>query len=356
MAAVVAGDAAAVAGCLSRGADPNAADGEGYTLLCEAALAGALDVVRLLLQHGARPADAGPEGTPLMLAIDKKHAAVADCLLDWRMETGGDVGIHVRNTAGGTALHLSMYGPGFSVVRRLLEAGADPNTRGLGNWSPLTSAATSRDELGFELQAAEALIDHGAALEPKSEPDGCTALLHACFRGNYEIAALLVRRGADVNSTSIHGYGTMSNVHLYPIELVRLLLDAGADPSRELADWTPLMAAASGGRADVVAELLRRGADVNGRSLSRRTALEAAAIRKHGDIIRLLLDAGADTGLGTISATDWNLVATAVLQWQRETQAALERERAAHAASEESFKFALPHLLAAAAGAGAARC
>ena len=306
LAAVVAGDAAAVAGCLSRGADPNAADGEGYTLLCEAALAGALDVVRLLLQHGARPADAGPEGTPLMLAIDNKHAAVADCLLDWRLETGGDVGIHVRNTAGGTALHLSIYGPGISVVRGLLEAGADPNTRCLGNWSPLTAAAGSPDGLGFELQAAEALIDRGAAMEPKTEPEGCTALLQACFRGNYDIASLLVRRGADVNATTTAGYGVLANVHLYPIELVRLLLDAGAGP-------------------------------------------------KHGDIIRLLLDAGADPDVGS-NSNDWSFIAAVVLQWRGETQAALERERAARAASEASFRFALPHLLAAAAGAGAARC
>ena len=342
-------------GVPSRGGNPNAADSEGYTVLCEAARAGALDLVRSLLQHGARPADGGPDGTPLMLAIGRKHAAVAHCLLDWSAVTGGDVGIHVRNTAGCTALHLSMYGPGISVVRRLLEAGADPDTRCLGNWSPLTAAADSEDGLGFELQAAEALIDRGAALELKTEPGGCTALLHACFRKNYDIAALLVRRGADVNATTAAGHGALAKAHVYPIELVRLLLDAGADPNLgraevndPMAAWTVLQVAISAERADVVAELLRHGADVNRLPTVVRSALYVAAIRKNRNITRMLLDAGAKTDIGSNPlGTDWNFIASAALQWRRDAEAELERERAAHAATQEGFRFALPHLLAA---------
>jgi ankyrin repeat protein len=347
-AAAAAGDVEAVARFLHGGGDPNAADKEGYTLMCEAASAGALDVVRLLLRHGARPADAGPDGSPLLLAVLEKRAEVAHCLLDWGAETGADVGVHAKNTGGSTALHCSMYGPGISVVRRLLEAGADPNTRCPGNWSPLTAAAASRDGLGFELEAAEALIDAGADLEPRTEPDGATALLHACYRGNYEIAALLLRRGADATATSADGFGTLGNVHRYPVELVRSLVGAGADPDRVTpVGWTPLLTACFKGRADVALELLRLGSSADGPPTAVRTPLWAAAHRKNGAILRMLIDAGAKIDARAHHpSTDWSFLAAAALEWLRGAEDELQRERAAHEATQGSFRFALPHLLA----------
>ena len=78
-------------------------------------------------------------------------------------------------------------------------------------------------------------------------------------------------------------------------DVVRLLLDAGADPNRSIPGMpTPLQAAAEGGHADVVGLLLGAGADVNMRGLGGATALHAAAQGGTIETVRLLLEAGAD--------------------------------------------------------------
>jgi ankyrin repeat protein len=82
-------------------------------------------------------------------------------------------------------------------------------------------------------------------------------------------------------------------------EIVRLLLEAGADPNRESggqSEGTPLCAAASWGRTDVVWLLLQHGADPN---LAERadevpmTALAWARRNHPEESVRLLLDNGA---------------------------------------------------------------
>lgn len=194
---------------------------------------------------------------------------------------------------------------------------------------------------------------HSADIDAEVLPVRCTPLYRACARRKYGVAAALVRRGADPNGGP--GHTVLIHASDFPIELVRLLMYAGADPNRSSVGWTPLRAAAYHGAAEVVAELLRRGADVNGRSGgAERTALSDAAVRGHGDVLRILVDAGADTSAGANPVyTDWKFVAAAALEWRRKYGvAALDSERAAHRATEEGFRFALPHLLAAAAGGG----
>ncbi|WP_405117053.1 ankyrin repeat domain-containing protein [Micromonospora sp. NBC_01405] len=64
-------DATAVGALLRAGADPNAADNDGITPLYQASVAGAAELVRLLLTAGAAPdteSGRGQEGTPLCAA------------------------------------------------------------------------------------------------------------------------------------------------------------------------------------------------------------------------------------------------------------------------------------------------
>ena len=66
---------------LAAGAEVDARQGGGYTALHEAALLGDADLVRLLLDHGADPTAPADDGlTPIALARDKGHAAVAAAL------------------------------------------------------------------------------------------------------------------------------------------------------------------------------------------------------------------------------------------------------------------------------------
>lgn len=81
-------------------------------------------------------------------------------------------------------------------------------------------------------------------------------------------------------------------------QLVKVLLDAGADP--DLADgdgWTPLRAASWGGHTEVVELLVARGCALDSTDQEGRTALRAASWSGHEDIVRILVTHGAQINL-----------------------------------------------------------
>jgi ankyrin repeat protein len=151
--AATAGDAKRVAALVD--VDRSLADAvarDGYTPLGLAAFFKRRDVVRALLERGAKPnVPSRDQGfTPL-------HSAVA--------------------TDAGTAEG--------EIVRLLLEAGADPNAKSREGGTPLHSAAFTGD-----LEIAELLLAYGA--DPNAtDPKSLTALDIARDRRNVEVAALL---------------------------------------------------------------------------------------------------------------------------------------------------------------------
>ena len=81
-----------------------------------------LDVVRVLLDHGAtvRLQD-GAGCTPLHVAVRAGAHAITRLLVCWCIEL-----LHVRNAAGRTPLHEAIIKGDEEMVRLLLECGADP--------------------------------------------------------------------------------------------------------------------------------------------------------------------------------------------------------------------------------------
>ena len=319
---------AVVARLLKAGANPNAAlPVQGETVLMTAALSGNADVVTLLLERGAEvDARATKSGqTALMWAASQNHREVVDRLI----QRGADV--RARSTSGFTPMLFAAQQGSIEIARLLMAAGAGVNAEA-GGQAPLLVAINSA-----QVPFARFLLEQGANPNPSTR-EGETALHAAISIGGRRIGfdpdavlrepaekgrliADLLARGANPNARAQRvqlrynaGQGSgqgardadnfgvaRSRRGATPffvaaenadVATMRVLLDAGADPTHTTEDGTTaLMAAAglghggdryerfwSGDRAlEAVAFLIERGADVNARNEAGFTALHGAA-------------------------------------------------------------------------------
>src|SRR5207237_3987240 len=81
------------------------------------------------------------------------------------------------------------------VVRALVGAGADIKTRSKGGvFTPYLFAVR-----GGQIEAARALLEAGVNVN-ETLPDGTSALVLAVTNAHYELAAMLLERGANPNA------------------------------------------------------------------------------------------------------------------------------------------------------------
>jgi ankyrin repeat protein len=158
----------------------------------EAATAGDAKRVGALVDADRSLADAvAKDGyTPLGLAAFFKRRDVVKALLD----RGAKPSVPSRDQ-GFTPLHSAVATDAASVerdiVRLLLDAGADPNAKSREGGTPLHTAAFTGD-----LEIAEMLLAYGA--DPNAtDPKGLTPLDIARDRRNVEVAALFHRAVTD---------------------------------------------------------------------------------------------------------------------------------------------------------------
>jgi ankyrin repeat protein len=206
--------------------------------LVEAAEAGDLAAVRDLLDAG-EDVDVGRESdglTPLVAALAMGHTEIADLLLD----RGANPNAFGPDQLGPLQLAIVM-GHEIDTIRRLLEAGADPDTgsdAGSGGsfLTPLGAAAATGN-----LELATLLLDNGADVDGSDLAglDGITPLYLAAAQADTEMVEFLLARGADPDGTWGRG-GTFGPLYGAAIagraDAVRLLLDAGADPGSASPD------------------------------------------------------------------------------------------------------------------------
>ena len=212
--ACVNGSAAMVELLLGAGADPGAARSNGETPLMTAARVGKVDVVRLLLAAGAdsTAADAVRGQTALMRAVAENHPAVAEVLL----ESGG--GATTRSMNGFTPLLFAAQQGNIEIARVLLAAGAD-----------VSEAAP--DGIAGDTNAR-------ALFRADTE---APALLVAIDSGHADMALFLLERGADPNHRGAGRPPLHSAAQQAMPEVVGALLMAGADPNVRLEKRMPLL-------------------------------------------------------------------------------------------------------------------
>ena len=130
------------------------------------------------------------------------------------------------------------------------------------------------------------LLQKGANVNAKT-PSGWTALTWAAWSGSSDVVKLLEGRVAAKT--------LMDAACLGDLKLLQQLIKKGADVNmKTLDERTPLMCAARGGHLDVVKALIALGADVNAKTIYGHTALMEAAEKGNLGIVKALLDKGAD--------------------------------------------------------------
>jgi ankyrin repeat protein len=149
-----------------------------------------------------------------------------------------------------------------------------------------------------ERAALETLLQQGVNPNGLSGYRGSTALVHAVARGDVEMVRLLLDAGADPDQRG-GGHTPLGLAALRGhTRVAGLLLKAGANPNLKSGDGnTPLAAAAAMNRPAVLATLLAAGADPALFNREGRTALSVAALEGFEDAVRAMLDAGVDANL-----------------------------------------------------------
>jgi ankyrin repeat protein len=354
------GDAAILELLLKAGANPNATQSEGETALMTAARTGIPAAVKTLLAHGAdvNAKESWRGQTALMWAAAEGHADAIQELLE------GGAQIDARSNAGWTALLFAAREGRIAAVKTLLAGGASVDdtllarpgrgrgagAAGAGGGAGATATGPRAPTRGssalvlavgsghFELAAT--LLDAGA--NPNAAAQGWTALHHLTWirkpgtgsndpapygSGNMDSLTLvrkLKAHGADVNARVTRrpnvGVTALNFIGATPffmaarggdVELMRLLVELGADPRLPNEDGTtPLMVAAGVGThspgedagsppeaLEAVKLTLELGNDVNVVDKNGNTAMHGAAFKQLPDVVRLLDAKGANVAI-----------------------------------------------------------
>ena len=278
------------------GADVLARSGSGATPLLFAARKGTLEAVRALLAAGSDVNETRPDGaSPLLVAVINGHEDLVDLLLEHSADPnveGGSTRLTVRGVrARPMPLEIRKLGyseresegvPRGNIFGKPLQAAVH-----VANWHISDQfIAVNLDRL----RVIRSLLTHGAEVNGRNtmeEPRWSGARYRRHMTG--ATAFLFAAKVAD-------------------LDVMRLLLEHGADPSLNTEDnITPLMAAAGISWASnqeraseaQVLEAVRllveeQGADVNDVSDIGETAMHAAAYRGANSVVQYLFDQGAE--------------------------------------------------------------
>ncbi|TQW09252.1 ankyrin repeats (3 copies) domain-containing protein [Cordyceps javanica] len=291
---------------LLHGADPNVSV-NGWTPLMEATFGERVDIAKCLLENGAY-CDRHDQrhSTAFHFAAAKGNLELIQLLLEWKADP------KATDRDGNTSLHLAadheqanrsrppppcnmkLYGrKGYgrsaagaasnrdlTCFRVLLDNGLKADAANSEGLTPLHIAAGAGS-----LEKMDLLLERGAKLEAVDGYE-CTPLHYAIIMEQDQAAEQLARRGANVNATS-YRYGTpLCLACLFSEnELIQLLLERGADISASDEEGnTPLLYAIT----EVVSTFANFGEPYHG------TPLRPSDRDRRKHTVKILVDSGAN--------------------------------------------------------------
>lgn len=314
------GNSALVRSLLKSGANPNTPIATGVAPLMTCAKSGSVDAVRMLIEYGAAVNAKEPKEnqTALMWAAAEHHPDVVQALIDAHAD------LKANSKQGFTAIHFAARVGDLESVKVLLAAGVDVNilTQAEGSTNRVTNflgISKTTGALGYtpllvavvrgQIDLALYLLEHGA--DPNNIAAGFTPLHWASsqwesFTANpvygfddpmagipdrqakLRLVKALLAHGAKVNARMTKPQPSFAGGYLdatgatpvllaasaNDIEMMRILLDAGADPKIPTASNASAIMAAAG---------------LN-HSIGEDTVTEAQAM----ETVKLLLDLGVD--------------------------------------------------------------
>ena len=264
---------------LERGANVSLRGKDGYNAIACAARWASLKMCRFLLLHkGADPHWRGDTGETL-LHLPMRREEVDDNLMDilallLSMGVNSAIGDFEY---GVTPLHAAACKRETSMIRMLLDAGADINTPDINGFTPIFTPF---------------------------EPSG-TLFQGLSKKGNKAVVKLLLEREADLNCRCHDGYtvlhqastvnnGMVDGTKISPARYVRKLISHGAKiHARDVEGRTPLHIAAMEGDKYTIRALLASGAMLDGLSYDGMTPMECAARADKPKNVLELMKAGA---------------------------------------------------------------
>lgn len=317
-------DVALVESLLKAGAKASLSNGYGSTPLSEAAVRGDVRVIEMLLKAGADPNAGNEDGqTPLMTLARTSNVEAAKLLI----RHGANVNA-IEHWHNQTSLMFAAAQSQPAMVKLLLEHGAKVDARSLENhWARMVTAeprAQQREIGGFTallyaarqgcLECVKFLVAAHADVN-LPDPEGVTPLIMAISNFHFDVGAFLVSKKANVNTWDWWGRTPLYeavDLNTIPhggrpdqpslddttsLQMIKILLDAGANPNAQLklfppyravgpdrgADMmltigaTPLLRAAKAGDVEATRLLLAHGANPNLPNIQGITPVMAAA-------------------------------------------------------------------------------
>lgn len=168
----------------------------------------------------------------------------------------------MRDAYGRTPLHVAAFTGRHEIMRLLVAAGADPNALENDRYDIVTIAAVANDAPTLEV----ALVIGAKATNVTSRYDG-TALIAAAHLGHVEVVRLLVGAGAPLDHVNNLGWtAVIESIVLGDggprhTETLKLLVDAGANVNLPDANGhSPRALAQSRGFVEMVTILAAAGA------------------------------------------------------------------------------------------------